>query len=44
MLLSWANIWFYQELMREIRRAIADGRLAEFEAEYGARLNAVEQG
>jgi queuine tRNA-ribosyltransferase len=30
MLLSWANIHFYQELMAEMRRAIAEHRFASF--------------
>lgn len=42
MILSWANVWFYQELMTEIRRAIAEHRFADFAAEYGSRLNAAE--
>ena len=33
MLLSWANIAYYQELMRGIRQAIAEGRLKDFAAE-----------
>ena len=32
MLLSWANIAYYQELMQGIRAAIAEGRFAEFRA------------
>jgi queuine tRNA-ribosyltransferase len=43
MLLSWANVWFYQELMQAIRGAIAEGRYGEFQAEWGARLNAAER-
>jgi queuine tRNA-ribosyltransferase len=38
MLLSWANVHFYQELMREIRAAIAEGRFAAFAAEMRERL------
>jgi queuine tRNA-ribosyltransferase len=30
MLLSWANTWFYQDLMARMRDAIARGRFAEF--------------
>jgi queuine tRNA-ribosyltransferase len=30
MLLSWANTWFYQDLMARMREAIAEGRFAEF--------------
>jgi queuine tRNA-ribosyltransferase len=33
MLLTWANIAYYQELMRGIRQAINDGRFADFAAE-----------
>jgi queuine tRNA-ribosyltransferase len=40
MLLSWNNVWYYQDLMRSLRDAIAAGRLAEriaaFEAEQAA--------
>ncbi|MGE3830492.1 MAG: tRNA guanosine(34) transglycosylase Tgt [Parvibaculaceae bacterium] len=32
MLLSWANIAYYQSLMRGIRQAIAEGRFADFAA------------
>jgi queuine tRNA-ribosyltransferase len=32
MLLSWANVAYYQELMRGIRAAIGEGRFAEFRA------------
>ncbi len=32
MLLSWANVAYYQELMQGIRAAIAEGRFAEFRA------------
>lgn len=30
MLLSWANTWFYQDLMARMREAIAEGRFAAF--------------
>lgn len=33
MLLTWANIAYYQELMEGIREAISEGRLADFAAE-----------
>jgi queuine tRNA-ribosyltransferase len=33
MLLTWANIAYYQELMRGIRQAISEGRLKDFAAE-----------
>ena len=42
MLLSWANVWFYQELMATIRAAIADGRLVEFATQYAEKLNSPE--
>ncbi len=38
MLLSWANLAFYQELMVAIRSAIADGRYAQFAAETRAKV------
>jgi queuine tRNA-ribosyltransferase len=33
MLLTWANLAYYQELMAGIRRAVAEGRFADFAAE-----------
>jgi len=33
MLLSWHNLAYYQELMQDIRQAIAEGRFADFMAE-----------
>ena len=36
MLLSWANIHFYQSLMAEARQAIAEARFAEFAAKVAA--------
>jgi queuine tRNA-ribosyltransferase len=33
-LLSWHNLAFYQDLMRRLRTAIAEGRLSEFRAEH----------
>ena len=42
MLLSWANTWFYQELMQAMRAAIAEGRFEEFRQRYRDRLNAAE--
>ena len=33
MLLSWHNLNYYQELMQGIRKAIAEGRFADFMAE-----------
>jgi len=38
MLLSWANVAFYQELMAAMRAAIAGGRFARWAAETKARL------
>ena len=29
-LLTWSNLWYYQDLMRGLRAAIEQGRLAEF--------------
>ena len=42
MLLSWVNTALYQDLMREIRLAIAEDRYAAFVAEHKARLVASE--
>ena len=36
MLLSWHNIYYYQDLMREMQRAICAGRFAGFEASFHA--------
>ena len=33
-LLTQHNLWFYQDLMRDIRTAIEQGRFAEFKAEF----------
>ena len=44
MLLSWANVAFYQELMGAMRAAIADGRFGAWEAETRARLSASRKG
>jgi queuine tRNA-ribosyltransferase len=38
MLLSWANVAFYQELMAAMRAAIAEGRFAAWAGETKARL------
>jgi queuine tRNA-ribosyltransferase len=38
MLLSWANVAFYQELMAAMRSAIAEGRFAAWASEVKARL------
>jgi len=42
MILSWANTWFYQELMAAMRAAIAEDRFAAFAQEYKAHLDAME--
>ena len=39
MLLSWANTWFYQDLMARMRTTIAEGRLSEFRNRYEGMLN-----
>ena len=36
MLLSWHNIYYYQDLMREMQHAIEAGRFAEYEASFHA--------
>ncbi|MDC3234471.1 tRNA guanosine(34) transglycosylase Tgt [Candidatus Puniceispirillum sp.] len=36
MLLSWHNIYYYQDLMREMQRAIDDGQFADFESLFHA--------
>jgi queuine tRNA-ribosyltransferase len=40
MLLSWANVAFYQQMMAAMRTAIAEGRFAAWAAETRARLRA----
>ncbi|RMF00871.1 MAG: tRNA guanosine(34) transglycosylase Tgt, partial [Alphaproteobacteria bacterium] len=40
MLLTWANVHFYQELMAGIRRAIREGNFAQFAARIRERLGA----
>ena len=42
MLLSWANTWFYQELMAAMRQAIEEGRFEAFRREWSGRLNVAE--
>ena len=44
MLLSWANVAFYQQLMDAMRTAIAEGRFAAWAAETKARLGGAETG
>jgi queuine tRNA-ribosyltransferase len=36
MLMTWHNLYYYQDLMRDLRAAIAEGRLAQFAAEFAA--------
>jgi queuine tRNA-ribosyltransferase len=42
MLLTWHNVWYYQDLMRGLRQAIRDGRLAAHEARLRAGWTAPE--
>ena len=42
MLLSWANTWFYQELMAAMRTHIEAGTFEAFRRQYAARLNNAE--
>jgi queuine tRNA-ribosyltransferase len=42
MLLTWHNVWYYQELTRGLRRAIRDGRLAAHETQVRAAWTARE--
>ncbi len=35
-LLTWNNLWFYQDLLRRLRESIAEGRLAAFLALFAA--------
>lgn len=44
MLLSWANVAFYQQLMQAMRDAIAAGRFAQWAQETKERLAAGESG
>jgi queuine tRNA-ribosyltransferase len=36
MLLTWSNLWYYQDLMRDLRSAIEERRLAGFVASFDA--------
>lgn len=40
MLMTQHNLWFYQRLMGDLREAIAEARLAAFEADFNARYKA----
>ena len=42
MLLSWANTWFYQELMQAMRKAIAAGEFDAFRRTWRDKLNQPE--
>jgi queuine tRNA-ribosyltransferase len=44
MLLSWHNLTFFQDLMRAIRAAIANGQAAEFAAGFRARYRDAQAG
>ena len=33
------NLWFYNNLMAEIRKALDEGRFAEFRAQWSDRLS-----
>ena len=44
MLLSWANVAFYQQLMDAMRTAIAEGRFATWATETKARLGRAKRG
>jgi queuine tRNA-ribosyltransferase len=35
-LLTWNNLWYYQDLTRGLRAAIEGGRLAEFAERFAA--------
>jgi queuine tRNA-ribosyltransferase len=37
MLMTWHNLHYYQELMAEMRAAIASGDFAGFESDFHAR-------
>ncbi|HVI50723.1 MAG TPA: tRNA guanosine(34) transglycosylase Tgt [Candidatus Sulfotelmatobacter sp.] len=37
MLMTWHNLYYYQDLMRSLRAAIAEGRLQAFAADFTAR-------
>ena len=43
MLLSYANVQFYQELMARAREAIAQGRFSSFAAELRGRYRDTSQ-
>jgi queuine tRNA-ribosyltransferase len=44
MLLSWANVAFYQQLMDAMRTAIAEDRFATWATETKARFDGAETG
>lgn len=43
MLLTWHNLAYYQQLMADLRAAIAGGRLGAFMAEFSARASVDEE-
>jgi len=44
MLLTWHNLTYYQDLMRGLRAAIVEGRLAAFRAEFERRQGLTAEG
>jgi queuine tRNA-ribosyltransferase len=44
MLLTWHNLAYYQDLMRALRAAIVEGRLAAFRAEFERRQGLLPEG
>jgi len=36
MLMTWHNLHYYQDLMRDLRAAIAEGRLQTYAADFAA--------
>jgi queuine tRNA-ribosyltransferase len=44
MLLTWHNLAYYQDLMRALRAAIVEGRLAAFRAEFERRQGLAAEG
>lgn len=42
MLISWANTWFYQDLMKAMRLAIEEGRFEAFARAHGEKLVTME--
>jgi queuine tRNA-ribosyltransferase len=42
MLMTEHNLWFYQQLMADLRAAIGEGRLAVFADDFRTRYRAAE--